>query len=72
MWVEMGRHAGASWAIIDGHGGNLGPYPKNKGKPLKKLQQRLRFVCFFFFEGSSGSLVLEGPLETSRHTLNLQ
>lgn len=49
MWVEMGRHAGASWAIIDGHGGDLGPYPKNKGKPLKKLQQRLRFVCFFFF-----------------------
>lgn len=71
MWVEMGRHAGeASWAIIDGHGS--GSLSQEQGEAVEKNYSKGSDPFAFFFLRKQRSLVLEGPLETSRHTLNLQ
>lgn len=68
----LGRYTGdrACWAFIDGHGRDFGLYSQNKGKPLNETKAGAQ-ICFFK-KGNCGSLALEGPLKTPRHTLNLQ
>ena len=47
---RLGRYPGACWAIIDGHGRDPGPYPKNEGKPLNKTTARAQICLLFFFK----------------------